>query len=211
MKPAQNEDKLQIWLDFAEAHFIQHGYSNASLNRILGDLNVSKGQFYYSYDGKADLYLAVIERALHNLRPQFDTPNMYPDRAEVFWGHAISLAENISSILKQDQSMASLFRTVYHDIHAQNAVEPLVAEFNAQLEAWLKHGQEIGAVRDDIPLSLLVNMTFSLLRSFDEWFANNGETMSADEHMRLVQSSSDIFVQMLASKEFISSWKGKKK
>lgn len=37
-------------------------------------------------------------------------------------------------------------------------------------EAWVRLGQSLGAVRDDLPLALLVEMARSTTLAFDQWF-----------------------------------------
>jgi AcrR family transcriptional regulator len=45
----------------AVAEFIASGYEQASINAILAAAGMSKGQFYYHFDGKEALYFALID------------------------------------------------------------------------------------------------------------------------------------------------------
>ncbi len=45
----------------ALAEFTERGYDAASLNRILGASQMSKGQLYYHFAGKEALFLALVE------------------------------------------------------------------------------------------------------------------------------------------------------
>ncbi len=56
-KNFEHEDKL---FTTALHEFSTHGYDQASINRILGEAGMSKGQFYYHFKNKEGLYLALI-------------------------------------------------------------------------------------------------------------------------------------------------------
>ena len=45
----------------ALTEFTERGYDAASLNRILGASQMSKGQLYYHFAGKEALFLALVE------------------------------------------------------------------------------------------------------------------------------------------------------
>ncbi len=51
----------QELFDAALEEFIAHGYEQASLNSILEVACMSKGQFYYYFRNKEELYLALID------------------------------------------------------------------------------------------------------------------------------------------------------
>lgn len=44
--------------------FTALGYDNASINRVLSQVGMSKGQFYYHFASKSELYLALVELAI---------------------------------------------------------------------------------------------------------------------------------------------------
>lgn len=54
---AHRDELLAAALD----EFCQCGYDAASINRILTESGVSKGQLYHHFDGKKGLYLALVE------------------------------------------------------------------------------------------------------------------------------------------------------
>lgn len=47
--------------DAALEEFVAKGYDQASINVILAQAGMSKGQFYYHFQGKEDLYFALID------------------------------------------------------------------------------------------------------------------------------------------------------
>ena len=56
-KNFEHEDKL---FSAALREFSANGYDQASINRILDEAGMSKGQFYYHFRNKEGLYLALI-------------------------------------------------------------------------------------------------------------------------------------------------------
>jgi TetR/AcrR family transcriptional regulator len=51
--------------------FATQGFEAASLNRILAEAGMSKGQFYHHFDGKDGLFLAVCEALIDRKRAWF--------------------------------------------------------------------------------------------------------------------------------------------
>jgi AcrR family transcriptional regulator len=49
-------------VEIAETLFTEHGYAGASLDAIVAGADVTKGALYHHFDGKADLFEAVVER-----------------------------------------------------------------------------------------------------------------------------------------------------
>ncbi len=56
-----NEENRRAILDAAEHHFELHGYHGASLDGIAEAAGFSKGAVYSRFEGKDDLFLAVVE------------------------------------------------------------------------------------------------------------------------------------------------------
>jgi AcrR family transcriptional regulator len=50
----------------AREHFAEHGYAAASLDRIAADAGFTRGAIYANFDGKAGLFLAVLDARLHD-------------------------------------------------------------------------------------------------------------------------------------------------
>ena len=80
-------------LSAALAEFSARGFHDASLNRVIEAAGISKGSFYYYFDGKDDLYAHVarveVERLLSAV-PPFDlsaatTPDAFWTALETFY------------------------------------------------------------------------------------------------------------------------------
>ena len=56
------EDRKNEILDTANRLFVELGYDNTSVERIIKELNLAKGTFYYYFKSKADLIEAIADR-----------------------------------------------------------------------------------------------------------------------------------------------------
>lgn len=60
----QVERNRELVLDAARRVFLEHGYAGASLEAIAQEAGFSKGVVYSQFAGKADLFLALLERRI---------------------------------------------------------------------------------------------------------------------------------------------------
>lgn len=172
-------------LDPAEAEFAAHGFEAASLNRILAAADMSKGQAYYYVADKADLYRAVVERALGRLVTRLDVRLPDPANADEFWAGIAAFLETLTVALQEDRRMAELGRSIYEGPQTQAALAEPMAQIRAEMARLVILGQSVGAVRDDLPQSLLVGVLFAAAREIDRWFAEHWQELSPDEALHL--------------------------
>ncbi|MFW5728412.1 MAG: TetR/AcrR family transcriptional regulator [Spirochaetota bacterium] len=75
---ALDHGKQQHILAVAAEEFAQHGFQNASTNRIVKRLGIAKGSLFYYFKDKGDLYLYLIERSTQDymevLRARMEEP-----------------------------------------------------------------------------------------------------------------------------------------
>ena len=53
-------------LDIAEQHFLAHGFAGTSIETLITEAGLTKGGFFYHFDGKNDLALALLQRYRRN-------------------------------------------------------------------------------------------------------------------------------------------------
>lgn len=56
----------------------------------------------------------------------------------------------------------------------------------------LREGQSVGAVRDDLPMSLLVDVVFAVGREIDHWFGEHWDELTPAEASRLTDQSLEM-------------------
>jgi AcrR family transcriptional regulator len=167
------EEKREALLDAATFEFAARGYDDASINRILLAAGFSKGSFYYYFDDKADLAMAVLDRWAERYDDMWDDVPSASTPAE-FWAIGKSLIERGTARLREEptvtvDAMMRLGTAIAKDPAvrerlANSAVERMMAKAAG---IW-KHGQDIGAVRRDLPVShlliLVQEMKLALMR-----------------------------------------------
>lgn len=65
------DSRREAFLDTAEELFTEFGYENASIERLISRLGVSKGAFYHYFRSKSDLLDAMIDRILARFQTNF--------------------------------------------------------------------------------------------------------------------------------------------
>jgi AcrR family transcriptional regulator len=164
-------------LSAAQAEFSAHGFDGASLNRIIAEAGISKGAMYYYFADKADLFATVCRAAFEELAVAAG-PWEPPESAEAFWTRLGERMGNMAGEVAARPELAPLGRAMYA---APEELRSAVVEKVAQwIERGLRTGQELGAVRDDLPTDLLVEAVTGLLIAIDRWFALHWTELSPE-------------------------------
>lgn len=166
-------EKREALLDAATLEFAAHGYDDASVNRILLAAGFSKGSFYYYFDDKPDLAVAVLERWAKRFENLWDSFPMPKTPAE-FWKATEQLAAASAAKLRDEphvttDAMMRLGTALARNAEVRERVtSTVVAGVMGKVVAIWKHGQEIGAVRVDLSvtqlLALVQDVKLSLVR-----------------------------------------------
>lgn len=61
-------------LDVATEQFLREGYGSTSIESVASRAGISKRTFYHRFDGKADLFAAVVHRIIEQIRPPPNVP-----------------------------------------------------------------------------------------------------------------------------------------
>lgn len=152
----------QAILDAAVRELGEHGYEGTSLNRILLAAGLSKGAFYYYFDDKADLAAAVLERELARWRiADVELGNT----ATEFWAQLEqyswqSLAQLRESPASRDV-ITRLGSALARDAALLERLGPLMADAQRRLSEVWRRGQDVGAVRTDLPAEALIALAQS--------------------------------------------------
>jgi len=176
------DEKRALLLQVARSEFAANGYEQASFNRIVKAAGVSKGAMYYYFADKNDLFATVVEEVMHTLAEELH-PLQAPTDEEAFWESLIALLYDATERCMADPEMAALGRALY----APTAAGPGAALDRLQQRAmeWVEHalelGQQVGAIRDDVPRDLLASMVTGLLFGADRWVAERWNDFEGHE------------------------------
>jgi AcrR family transcriptional regulator len=60
--PTKGEITKAKLMDIAERHILENGFAATSIDELIKEAGITKGGFFYHFDGKNDLALALIQR-----------------------------------------------------------------------------------------------------------------------------------------------------
>lgn len=173
LPPEQQQAILRAALD----EFATHGFTAASLNRIIDAASISKGSMYYYFDGKEDLYAHVARVELGGM---FDAAGPFPVPTardpDAFWSTLTDYYLRIMVALASSPQLAALARS-WMAASASPALQQAQKEMEAALVPWFEQavvaGQRVRAVRKDVPTSLLIAVVFGMGQAMDTWLVTH--------------------------------------
>jgi AcrR family transcriptional regulator len=126
------EKKIELICQKAYDEFIKYGIENISLNQLLENLEISKGQFYHYFKTKEDLIFQVMSQKIHehfieckkNLE---DTNSLSESLITLF---SIYINENEYSI----KFRKLMFDSLYIYTHTKNEK---IKEYNKETYQWI--------------------------------------------------------------------------
>jgi AcrR family transcriptional regulator len=162
----------QAILSAALSEFATHGFHDASLNRVIEAAGISKGSMYYYFDSKEDLYAHVtgveLERLFDAVGPISIPTEREPD---AFWSTLEDYYLRLMVALMDSPQLAALIRgwLAASSSALQQAQQELEQSTMPWLESALAAGQRVGAVRTDLPASLLIAVVLGMGQAMDTW------------------------------------------
>jgi AcrR family transcriptional regulator len=186
-------------LETAAVEFAAHGYHGVSLNRLIDRLGLSKGSFYYYFDDKADLFTTVADLAWAMVLPA-ERLELGDYDAETFWPALETLMREARGRVRANPWLVGFTRLIYDPPDVAEVREALAGKF-ARARQWqaelIRRGQELGAVRGDLPVELLQAILVGADEAGDQWFVRNWERFDEEEIERLFNAVFAIFRRML--------------
>lgn len=179
--------KRQRILEAAALEFAARGFESASLNRIISAAGISKGAAYYYFDDKADLYATVVLEGWRALLPAGGLDLTGLDRA-TFWPALRGVYGEMLGRAKQQPWLIAVGKLVYEPPPSPALGDIVAAEF-ARAMAWLSaliaRGQQVGAIRADLPAAFLVSVLGAALEAADRWSVQHAEELGPEGMDRL--------------------------
>ena len=152
-------------LDVSKQEFAAHGYEGASYNKIIQKIGISKGSMYYYFENKEDLFITCfLDEAHASGSLSSFTSFVLVDDQQSYWDSVKTLYSKqwknvvlhplLMSLVRQTASLGTdhpIVRTLYAECEG-------LSEY-ADFMKILEHGVHIGAIRDDVPLNVLIRMS----------------------------------------------------
>jgi AcrR family transcriptional regulator len=193
-------DRKAQLLDAAAAEFSAHGYEAASFNRIIERAGTSKGAIYYYFEDKADLYATVVQDAVTRFVAYCGPPEPVTDAAS-FWESIGRLSRASIRYYRKDPHIAGIIRSIGRDGLKVAPVAQIRTLTTAWFAALLHSGQQVGAIRTDLPLDLMLGIAIGVSDGFDLWLADHAERLSEPELERLGDEITNLYRRMATPEE----------
>lgn len=195
-----DEERRRKILDIAGAEFSQKGFEGSSLNTIIQKAKISKGSMYYYFEDKEDLYLTVLKQAMSDFAELVGgiATGTYTDD---FWG---DIREFYTRVLEVSFARPELISLVggYFSLSGNKYGSGTFVAFYHQIMVYIENiivrGQEMGAVRTDIPLDLLVTIICSMGEAMDFWVVTHWEELSTKKPRKTANQMIKIFRRVAA-------------
>ncbi len=169
LPPQQQQAILRAALE----EFAAHGFHDASLNRVIEAAGISKGSMYYYFDGKEDLYSYVARTELAGLFVLVGPlPELDGGTADAFWSVLEDYYLRLMRALTASPQLAALLRgwaAASKNPAFQTAQGDLKQESLPWIEQALATGRRVGAVRSDLPSTLLITVVLGMGEAMDLW------------------------------------------
>ncbi len=193
-------DKQEAILAAAAEEFAERGFEAASLNRIIERAGSSKGSLYYYFEDKADLLLTVVERAVATVMAEVSLPSLEDFQAENYWDRLKAIVEESVPVMEQDNWYMRIMRSFYRlrdEPGAPPALSQVIDQGKQLAQAFLARGVELGVVRNDLPLELLVDVYMAADQAGDRWLLKHWDDFDAAGRQALMAARLDLVRDML--------------
>ena len=181
-----DREKQQRLLRACTMEMATHGYRDASLNRILEMSAIGKSTAYHYFEDKADLCAWAIEHCWADFIASIDI-EIDQLTSATFWPTLQKLYEAQLETPEPEGSIWSSLRALREMLMDETVAKEVRTRFRMQ-RSWmrqlLEQGQQIGAVRTDLPRGLLVAVVAAIDAAGDEWLHRDGSRLPLSERRK---------------------------
>lgn len=176
----------------AARHFAAGGYAGTSLNTVIAEAGWGKSSFYHYFDNKRRLHDHVVRTLAVRLVDGLRVPDVGRLSAYEFWPAMADLLDGFLQATRQHPE-ASYLGVMFHS--PPSGEDGRLQELRGEVEQFLRRvvtrGRRIGAVRDDLPEGLLIELTLTVLQTLDRWAVRHQVPASRDS------GASDLFLRLI--------------
>ncbi|DAC21140.1 MAG TPA: TetR/AcrR family transcriptional regulator [Candidatus Poseidoniales archaeon] len=178
-------------LEVSKQEFAALGYDDASYNKIISRIGISKGSMYYYFENKEDLFITcfIDEARSSQILTSFTSEALafsQISNEQQYWQALDEFCVKQWTDTLQHPLLMSLAR----QLTTLGPSHPIVGKLNAEIEGLseygalmniLEHGVNLAAIRSDVPLTVLIRMSSEfeiwLFREFQEGRLNKQEVL----------------------------------
>ena len=197
MKP----DRRAALFGVATQEFTEYGFEQASLNRIIGEVGMSKSSFYHYFADKSELFQQIMVQTFSPivaLAAEFDPQALSADN---FWSGILEITGSAEAMSHYSPEMLNVGRMYFQNIEvADRLCAEMIEGPTAFVETLLQHGQSLGVIREDLPSSFLISCVMALGMEIDRWGLENIEPFDSAQIADFNEMALDMFIRILTPK-----------
>lgn len=166
-------ERQELLLEIAQREFIEHGYEQASINRIIAQAGISKGAMYYYFEGKEDLFVTLINHHVERNWEAIGPLAIDSLTAETYWHELEQVMVRFVSFFFRDNPHLKMWRICQQLVMEPNsiAIHERLAHKQRFLGDLIARGQCLGVVREDLELELLVKLMDATAVTHERWIS----------------------------------------
>lgn len=184
-----DQDRKSAILSAARAEFAASGFQRASLNTIAREADISKGSLYYYFEDKLDLYMTVLTLLMDEMMEAvggFLKGEITGD----FWEAMFDMYDHALRYMYDHPDIISFGRDVRH-LASSGVMHSAFADYSRESYTLIRNimlrGREMGAVRKDVPIDLLVHAVYYMDEGMDAWMLGHWEELGEEERKRFIR------------------------
>jgi len=198
MKPERREALFAA----ATQEFTEHGFEQASLNRIIADVGMSKSSFYHYFANKTELFQQILEQTLAPFAAIAEAFEPEILDKNTFWPSILMVFQSSSQLFTAQPQVFRVGRMFHRNLTEPNGICAGMMEAPlALITRILEHGKVIGTIRADLPTSLLLEAAMGLGMAIDRWALEHTENYTKAEFDAFMGKTVSLFVRVLAPED----------
>ncbi len=198
MKPARRDALFAA----AMREFTEHGFEQASLNRIIGEVGMSKSSFYHYFSNKTELFQQILQQIIAPFAAIAEAFEPESLSEKTFWPSILAALQS-ASILFADQPQVFMVGRMFHrNLNEPNGIcADMMKVPMALVTRIIEHGKVIGTIRNDLPTSLLLESVLGLGMAIDRWALEHTENYTKAEFDAFQEKCVSLFMRLLATED----------
>jgi len=198
MKPERRETLFAA----ATHEFTELGFEQASLNRIIGEVGMSKSSFYHYFANKTELFQQILAQTLAPLAVIANAFQPETLTKDTFWPAILSAFEASGELFVSQPEIFNVGRMFHRNLNEPSGIcTDMMAAPLALASRLLEHGKVIGTIRNDLPTSLLIEAAMGMGMAIDRWAIEHIETYSKPEFNAFNAKAMGMFIKILAPED----------
>jgi len=193
--------KRSLLFSVAGAEFAASGFGQASLNRIIATVGMSKSSFYHYFRNKADLFEQTLNCSLAPLQTAFAAIDLDALTAETFWPEILRMADFTTEHANTQPQLVivgHMFYRSFDNPEERVLVTRVMSGFTEWLAQLVKRGQVLHLIRDDLPAVFLIDMLVAMGMVADRWILTQWEAQSDGDRLAFNARLLDLFLRVLS-------------